>query len=64
MMLGRAFPTGGKPLTADEIVAEWRSVEGKGGWGTYSSRYGGPPTPVPSAAPAPSGERPISIGFR
>jgi len=51
VVLGRATPTGSRALTTEEIVAGWRSVPGKGGWGTYSSRYGGSPTPVQPAQP-------------
>jgi len=55
VVLGRASPTGGRALTADEIVAGWRAFEGKTGWGTWAGRYGGQPTPEqpPAAAPAP-----------
>jgi hypothetical protein len=42
--IGRGVATGGRALTTDEIVAGWRSFAGKGGWGTYSSAYGGSPT--------------------
>jgi hypothetical protein len=64
LVLARTSLTGGKPLSADQIVAEWRPMDGKGGWGTYSSRYGGRPAPVPYEPPTPSGDRPINIGFR
>ena len=45
---GRVSRDGSRTLTTDEIVAGWRPtpVEGKGGWGTYSSRYGGLLTPA------------------
>jgi len=47
-VFGRASQDGSRTLTTDEIVAGWKPapVEGKGGWGTYSSRYGGLLTPV------------------
>jgi hypothetical protein len=39
----RPSTTGSRALTSDEIVAGWRPMplEGKSGWGSYSSRYGG-----------------------
>jgi len=49
VVIGRVGATGSRTLTTDEIVAEWKVFEGnKGGWGSYSSRYGGPATPVPT----------------
>ena len=47
--LGRSAATGGRALTADEIVAAFRPFGGKTGWGTYSSQLGGPPTPAQPA---------------
>ncbi len=43
--IGRANTARDRALTTEEIVAGWRSFAGKGGWGTYSSHYGGSPTP-------------------
>jgi hypothetical protein len=54
VVLGKPSRTGDGTLGADEIVAEWRAFGGKSGWGTYSSRLGGPPTPVQPATPTPS----------
>ena len=59
VLAGKATADGGRTLTADEIVAGWRPMlsEGKSGWGTYSSRYGGllpqgqAPTTTPTQAP-------------
>jgi hypothetical protein len=57
VLVGRAAADGGRTLTADEIVAGWRPMlsEGKSGWGTYSSRYGGllpqGTAPTPTQAP-------------
>jgi len=59
VLAGKATAEGGRTLTADEIVAGWRPMlsEGKSGWGTYSSRYGGllpqgqAPTTTPTQAP-------------
>ena len=52
-VLGRATPTGSRTLTADEIVAEFRSFAGPSGWGTYSSRLGGPPARAPTQTQSP-----------
>jgi len=50
--IGRATPDGSRTLTTDEIVAGWRPLptEGKSGWGTYSSRYGGLLTPTQTSS--------------
>jgi hypothetical protein len=57
VLAGRATAEGGRTLTADEIVAGWRPMlsEGKSGWGTYSSRYGGllPQGQAPTTTPTP-----------
>ena len=43
--IGRSHTARDRALTTEEIVAGWKSFAGKGGWGTYSSHYGGTPTP-------------------
>jgi len=54
--VGRATADGGRTLNADEIVAGWRPMlgDGKSGWGTYSSRYGGLLPQGQAATPAQS----------
>jgi hypothetical protein len=54
VVFGRTIATGSRTLTADEIVAEFQPFAGKSGWGTYSSRVGGPPVLAQPPAPAPS----------
>ena len=50
--VGRATADGGRTLNTDEIVAGWKPMmgDGKSGWGTYSSRYGGLLPPGQAAA--------------
>ena len=53
MVVGRASPTSGRALTADEIVAGWRSFGKSGFGGTYGSPVGtdsggGIPAPMPT----------------
>ena len=54
--VGRATAGGGRTLNTDEIVVGWKPMmgDGKSGWGTYSSRYGGLLPPGQAAAPTPS----------
>jgi hypothetical protein len=54
--VGRATAEGGRTLNTDEIVSGWKPMmgDGKSGWGTYSSRYGGLLPPGQVAAPTPS----------
>ena len=56
LLVGRATADGGMTLTADEIVAGWKPMlgDGKSGWGTYSSRYGGLLPPGQAATPTQS----------
>ena len=52
--MGEVFE--GVNINTDEIVAGWKPMmgDGKSGWGTYSSRYGGLLPPGQAAAPTPS----------
>ena len=52
VLVGRATADGGRTLHTDEIVAGWKPMmgDGKSGWGTYSSRYGGLLPPGQAAA--------------
>ena len=54
--VGRATADGGGTLNTDEIVAGWKPMlgDGKSGWGTYSSRYGGLLPPGQAATPTQS----------
>ena len=64
LVLGRTTPTGSRTLTTDEIVTGWRAFEGKTGWGTWSGRYGGQPTPEQPVTPTLSAEPSTPSGPR